>query len=403
MKMITIQDFGQQDLDDQIDKIASSLEPEHFDCRIVVNQLKQTEGYNFVEKYQRAEFLSDYIWEKLNTGHYSKVLPQYRQLYSLISMAKVFYLLHETSDCEVLKDLIKILDLGLIMGGPLENDVNAKLAAKLHRCLKDTFNSENEMNPKKRKIDYNEDVLLGRIPNVEPIEEYEDLDLPEFIECFRTPEINFKIRNFCVNWSAFSKWNLDYFKHKFGFRTVPIEIGSKYTDESWTQTLMTVNEFIVDFIENPNGKTIGYLAQHEIFYQIPELKEDLEIPDFCYSENDFEPSMNFWFGPKNTTTPLHTDPKHNVLVQIFGHKYVRLYPAKDSPYLYPNPGILLNNTSMIDIEQDFEKILDKYPDFQKAKGLECILGPGDLLYIPPKCWHFVKSLSTSCSVSFWFD
>ena len=349
--------------------------------------------------------MADFIWEKLNTGHYSKVLPEYRQIYSLISMVKVIYLVHSLDDktlnTDILKDLIKILDMGLIMGGPLEHDVNSKLAGKLHLFLEHEIENNEELLTKKRKIDYNS--MLGQAPNVDKIDEFEDLDLSEFIEHYRLPERNFKIRDFCQTWKAFSKWNLDYFKRKFGFRTVPIEIGNKYTDESWTQTLMTMSEFITDFIENPKAETVGYLAQHEIFYQIPELKEDLEIPDFCYSENDFEPNMNFWFGPKNTTTPLHTDPKHNVLVQIFGYKYVRLYPQKESEYLYPNPGMLLNNTSMIDIEDDFEEVLKKFPDFTKAKGLECILGPGDLLYIPPKCWHFVKSLSTSCSISFWFD
>ena len=384
-----------------------SSNPDFKVCQIIIEQLKcqNSSKQTWIQKFRQTEFMADFIWEKLNTGHYSKVLPEYRQIYSLISMLKVIYLVHSLDDntlnSDILKDLIKILDMGLIMGGPLEHDANSKLAGKLHLFLEHEIEYTEDLLTKKRKIDYNS--MLGQAPNVDKIDEFEDLDLSEFIEHYRLPERNFKIRDFCQTWKAFSKWNLDYFKRKFGFRTVPIEIGNKYTDESWTQTLMTMSEFITDFIENPKAETVGYLAQHEIFYQIPELKEDLEIPDFCYSENDFEPNMNFWFGPKNTTTPLHTDPKHNVLVQIFGYKYVRLYPQKESEYLYPNPGMLLNNTSMIDIEDDFEEVLKKFPDFTKAKGLECILGPGDLLYIPPKCWHFVKSLSQSCSISFWFD
>jgi len=384
------------------------VEPGFKVCRMILEQLLTNENsskQSSIQKFKNSEFLADFIWEKLNTGHYSNVLPEYRQIYSLISMVKVLYLVysldHDTLNPDVLKDLIKILDMGLIMGGPLENDANSKLAGKLHFFIEQKIEKD-ELLAKKRKIEYT-CSLIGQAPNVDQIDEFEDLDLSEFVERYRIPERNFKIRDFCQTWKAFSKWNLDYFKRKFGFRTVPIEIGNKYTDESWTQTLMTINEFITDFIEDPKAKSVGYLAQHEIFYQIPELKEDLEIPDFCYSENDFEPNLNFWFGPKNTTTPLHTDPKHNVLVQIFGYKYVRLYPQKDSGFLYPNPGMLLNNTSMIDIEEDFEKLVKTFPDFAKAKGLECILGPGDLLYIPPKCWHFVKSLSTSCSISFWFD
>jgi len=33
---------------------------------------------------------------------------------------------------------------------------------------------------------------------------------------------------------------------------------------------------------------------------------------------------------------------------------------------------------------------------------EAILAPGDMLFIPSKHWHYVRSLSPSFSVNFWF-
>ena len=33
---------------------------------------------------------------------------------------------------------------------------------------------------------------------------------------------------------------------------------------------------------------------------------------------------------------------------------------------------------------------------------QCVLGPGELLYIPRHAWHYVRSLQTSFSVSFWW-
>lgn len=42
--------------------------------------------------------------------------------------------------------------------------------------------------------------------------------------------------------------SLEYIQEVAGCRTVPVEVGSRYTDEEWSQTLMTVNEFISKYI-----------------------------------------------------------------------------------------------------------------------------------------------------------
>lgn len=42
--------------------------------------------------------------------------------------------------------------------------------------------------------------------------------------------------------------SLQYIQEIAGCRTVPVEVGSRYTDEDWSQTLMTVDEFIHKYI-----------------------------------------------------------------------------------------------------------------------------------------------------------
>ena len=37
-----------------------------------------------------------------------------------------------------------------------------------------------------------------------------------------------------------------------------------------------------------------------------------------------------------------------------------------------------------------------------AAWTEAVLGPGDCLFIPRGCWHWVVALTPSCSMSFWF-
>ena len=71
------------------------------------------------------------------------------------------------------------------------------------------------------------------------------------------------------HWPATKKWNIDYIESSFGKRTVPIEIGSKYTESDWSQRLMTIGEFINKFIrQKSDTEPIGYLAQHPLFDQV---------------------------------------------------------------------------------------------------------------------------------------
>ncbi|CAJ0748103.1 20945_t:CDS:2 [Entrophospora sp. SA101] len=276
----------------------------------------------------------------------------------------------------------------------------------------------------------------------------------------------FIITSSISHWPALSTtpWSdMNYLLNKIGKnRLVPVEIGAKYTDNSWTQKLISFEEFVNnwilsnDLIENYNTdnkiedrkeeakvvnkeqKEIAYLAQHNLFDQIPSLKDDILIPDYCFvntvipfsnlpsstnnsndvdddynnckgNENNQKPRkynpppdviINAWFGPKGTISPMHTDPYHNLLAQVVGKKYIRLYSPEETTNLYPfEQDGFLGNTSQVDVEAPD---LERFSRFASAKYQECILEPGELLYIPPGWWHYVKSLTISFSVSFWF-
>jgi hypothetical protein len=238
-----------------------------------------------------------------------------------------------------------------------------------------------------------------------------------------------------------------------GRRLVPIEVGRSYTDEGWGQKIITFKEFMETHIlhgdaDSVDSRQTGYLAQHDLFAQLPALRADISIPDYCYSDPApsphlthikptaklEEPLLNAWFGPAGTVSPLHTDPYHNILAQVVGYKYIRLYAPKETKRLYPRSvdenGVDMSNTSQVDLDKvmaawseiscwplgseggrddigslrearkDFEI---QFPDFRSAPYLEAVLGPGELLYLPIGWWHHIRSLTPSFSVSFWFN
>ena len=206
-----------------------------------------------------------------------------------------------------------------------------------------------------------------------------------------------------------------------GRRLVPVEVGRSYTDEEWGQKIVTFREFLDEFLLKKHGKNVGYLAQHDLFSQIPALRNDIYIPDYCFTSPPLplrkppgkevahleEPLLNAWFGPAGTVSPLHTDPYHNILCQVVGKKYVRLYSPEESARLYPKgvgaDGIDMSNTSNVDAEGEENEIDEQYPLFREARYVETILEEGECLYIPVGWWHYVRSLTVSFSVSFWWN
>lgn len=363
--------------------------------KFIVEYLSEVySNLNDKKSLQLVEILIDFAWEKLNTNLWVFVDDKWRYLYGFSMLYKVLI----KSKLEYCSDeIVKLCDLGLLMSGPLlEKQFNQIIKEHSTIC-------EHKIDAKRQKFN---DNLDHESINLNHEFKFDILDSPT-IENFKTnyfiPQKPCIISGQLEHWPAVNKWSIDYILQIAGNRTVPIEIGSKYTDDSWSQKLMTISEFIQKYILN--SESVGYLAQHPLFDQIPELKNDIYIPDYCFylSDNDNieeEIDINAWFGPKGTVSPMHQDPKHNFLCQVIGKKYIKIYNDKFRDCIYPHKEKVLQNTSQIDFDNiDYEK----FPMIKDVPYWEGILEAGQILYIPPKFWHFIKSLSLSFSVSFWWD
>ena len=219
------------------------------------------------------------------------------------------------------------------------------------------------------------------------------------------------IRGLASKWSAVKKWReIDVLAREFGHRLVPIEVGAMMSEME--EAVVPFRHFVARYMSTSARKDcwslddatidenthIAYLAQHPLLDQIPALANDIDMNPCGVRPTN----VNIWMGTGGTRTPLHFDSYDNLLVQLVGAKYVRLYEKECSPKLYVSNDKSYGgqgNMSELDCErEDFEQ----HPLARDCNYTEVLLFPGDCLFIPSRQWHYVRSLSTSVSINYWF-
>lgn len=56
----------------------------------------------------------------------------------------------------------------------------------------------------------------------------------------------------------------------------------------------------------------------------------------------------------------------------------------------------------LQVDLDAPDAAQRWPGLAQAPVQDCLLRPGQMLYIPPGWWHYVRALTTSFSCSFWW-
>lgn len=354
--------------------------------------------------FRAAEAALEMAWEQLHSGPWHSVLPIWRDAYSMacLHVARFNYAGGEFSEA------IRVLDMGLIMGGlALRKDLESAIKKATAKASVVRVSDEGvEAQCRVVTQEFNDAEVLQALPmkslSCKLVGKRSALSMEEFLCDYFLSGSPVVISECMTHWPARTKWNdMDYLKRIAGYRTVPVEVGRNYLCSEWKQELITLSEFLERIQSNdcsPAGPT--YLAQHPLFDQIEELRKDILIPDYCFTGGGELETLNAWFGPAGTVTPLHHDPHHNILAQVVGRKYVRLYPATLSEELYPHNESMLKNSSQVDLDSID---VNKFPKVLDLDFVDCILEEGEMLYIPPKWWHYVRSLTKSFSVSFWWS
>ncbi|OMO94057.1 hypothetical protein CCACVL1_06209 [Corchorus capsularis] len=345
-----------------------------------------------------AEAAREMAWEQLHSGPWHSVLPVWRDAYS---MACLYVAKFHFSNGEF-RDALRALDMGIIMGGPLlrkdlDSAIEVVSAAKARVDQNGGAAAGNEGSQKaeSRLLVSPEEIDKSELLRLLPIRSLSSkivgkrsaLSLEGFLREYFLSGSPVIITDCMAHWPARTRWNdMDYLRRVAGDRTVPVEVGKNYLCSEWKQELITFNQFLERIQSNDcRSKVPTYLAQHQLFDQINELRQDIFVPDYCYAGGGELRSLNAWFGPAGTVTPLHHDPHHNILAQVVGKKYVRLYSSSYSDELYPYSETMLHNSSQVNLDNIDD---EEFPKVHDLEFLDCVLEEGEMLYIPPKWWHY---------------
>jgi ribosomal protein L16 Arg81 hydroxylase len=191
-------------------------------------------------------------------------------------------------------------------------------------------------------------------------------------------------------------WTLDSLARRFGERMVEVQFGRNADPDYEMNSVahkraMRFGDYVDlvassghtnDFYMTANNGQQNRHALRELWDDIPRLPEYLAA----------QPAGFFWLGPAGTVTPFHHDLTNNFMIQLAGRKRVRLIAPCETPKLY--------NQRHCFTPVDGRAIdTRRFPAMAGVPVPECVLEPGEVLFLPVGWWHYVEALDISITVS----
>jgi hypothetical protein len=235
-------------------------------------------------------------------------------------------------------------------------------------------------------------------PGSDDIERRYQLSRGEFLCDYYSTNRPVIITGMMDDWPAMKKWSLDYFAQNFGDRQVEVQMGRESNANYETEQAKHISAIkFGDFIEKVRtaGETNDfYLTANNNSANrsaLSELWDDIvQIPEYLTSN----PAGGFfWMGPAGTITPFHHDLTNNFMAQVIGRKRLKLAPLCDL-------SLMRNDLHCFSRVDGRVSPPAPRPPFEQAQILEFILNPGEILFLPVGCLHYVQGVDITVTVSF---
>ena len=286
-----------------------------------------------------------------------------------------------------------------------------------------------------------------------PIEERTSLTPDEFLHSYLLEYRPVIIRGAVAHWPAVQKWSPEYLRTAVEGSKVVIRSKSDYASSGskrhFEESKEVGFEEVVDMMTSDDAPDMSYVRQTKVWKDIRALTDDVQPLEYG-SAKLAKTDGNLWVGPAGTVAQMHWDPAHNLFAQIRGEKKWILVAPSESHLTYGNkfslaeiiqdsrvrtrfPALIekiekalrsstsieeLVNTHLNDTERRLvyswlaqvnncdvnaeQPDPEKTPLFMTVYRYEAILAAGDLLFIPYGWRHYVRSMSASISLNWFF-
>lgn len=200
-------------------------------------------------------------------------------------------------------------------------------------------------------------------------------------------------------WPAASLWTPDQLVSRVGQNQVPVSVMSRPGDYAGAvRRKMALAEYVATLSGGSQGPGETYLGEVPLAKFFPELMGDVERPGFFPDEDPLNAVL--YMGLRQFSQ-LHYHPLGSAtLCQVYGRKRLWLYPPDQTPYLYKYPWY--SDNSNMSLTTSSKPDPREFPRFARAKPIELVIGPGELLFIPIYWWHAIQNEELNIAVVFFW-
>ena len=107
--------------------------------------------------------------------------------------------------------------------------------------------------------------------------------------------------------------------------------------------------------------------------------------------------VNYWFGKENVTAYTHYDTSYNLHMVVYGQKRFIIFPpeAYRKLRLYPCLHQFYRQVHTNIFDSELSDVI------KRLNGIDIVVNPGEVLYIPPYWFHSVVTMKTTISLNVW--